>query len=82
MHFGVVVVGAYIRPYVVHFLGDPRRGEIVDPCGEIELFDDELCERGVLTAILRALDFIPQDVLDQIKEGVPLNAGPVLRLDA
>ena len=46
---------------------------LVSPC--------ELCERNILTNILKALDFIPQDVLDQIKDGTPLNAGPVLNLE-
>ena len=49
---------------------------------ELLVSPDELCEREVMIAILSSLGFIPQDVLDQIKEGRPLNAGPVLRLEA
>ena len=49
---------------------------------ELLVSPDELCERSVLTAILKALGFMPQDVLDQIKEGQPLNAGPELRIGA
>ena len=48
---------------------------------ELLVSPDELVEREVLTAILKALDFIPQDILDQIKSGEPLNAGPVLCLN-
>lgn len=48
---------------------------------ELLVSPEELTERAVLTAILNALEFIPQDVLDQIKTGEPLNAGPVLCLD-
>lgn len=48
---------------------------------ELLVSPDELLERDVLTAILKALEFIPQDVLDQIKSGEPLNAGPVLCLN-
>lgn len=47
---------------------------------ELLVSPDELTEREVLTAILKALEFEPQDVIDQIKEGVPLNAGPYLCL--
>lgn len=48
---------------------------------ELLVSPDELVERDVLTAILKALEFIPQDVLDQIKTGEPLNAGPMLCLN-
>jgi hypothetical protein len=48
---------------------------------ELLVSPEELTEREVLTAILKALDFEPQDVIDQIKEGVPLNAGPYLCLN-
>ena len=47
---------------------------------ELLVSPDELCEREVLVSILKALEFEPQDVKDQIKAGVPLNAGAVLRL--
>lgn len=47
---------------------------------ELLVSPDELCERQVLIAILNALEFQPQDVKEQLREGMPLNAGPVLRL--
>lgn len=48
---------------------------------ELLVEPDELKERGVLMAILKALDFQAQDVLEQIKLGEPLNAGPALSLN-
>ena len=47
---------------------------------ELLVSPDELCERDVLIAILSALELRPQDVVDQLRQGVPLNAGPVLKL--
>ena len=47
---------------------------------ELLVAPEELSERCVLIAILNALEFRPQDVVDQIEVGTPLNAGTSLRL--
>lgn len=47
---------------------------------ELLVSPEDLTGRDVLISILRALDFNAQDVADQLKDGSPLNAGPVLCL--
>lgn len=47
---------------------------------ELMVQPSELCEREVLTAILKALEFKPQDVIYQIQSGEVLHAGAMLRL--
>lgn len=48
---------------------------------ELMVQPSELCERDVLIAILKALEFKPQDVIYQIKSGEVLHAGPMLSLN-
>lgn len=46
---------------------------------ELLVAPEDLRDRRVLVAILKALEFSPADVKTQIKLGEALNAGPSLR---
>lgn len=46
---------------------------------ELLVAPEDLRDRRVLVAILKALEFSPEDVKTQIKLGEQLNAGPALR---
>jgi hypothetical protein len=46
---------------------------------ELLVAPEDLRDRRVLAAILKALEFSPEDVKTQIKLGEQLNAGPALR---
>lgn len=46
---------------------------------ELLVSPEDLQDRRVLTAILRALEFTPEDVKQQIRLGETLNAGPRIK---
>lgn len=45
---------------------------------ELLVSPEELRSRPVMLAILKAADFTPEEVADQIAEGVPVFAGPAV----